>query len=124
LVERLQHVHGVRQNQISHQQLIFRLEESSGTHSHRRGISSEMPNHDVGIDEGRHFRLEARRARVVEITSSQAALRRVAGTATVPANERKSGVRAKTARLPSTRNTISSPCSIPSASRTAFGTVI
>src|SRR5947199_6144382 len=59
----------------------------------------------------------------MRITSSQAALRFAAGTLMVPARARKSGVRARRARLPSTRNTTSSPSLIPSASRTALGTV-
>ena len=46
-----------------------------------------------------------------------------AGTEIVPANVSKSGVRASTARFPSTRKTSSSPSLIPSASRTAFGRV-
>lgn len=41
----------------------------------------------------------------------------------VPAGARKSGVRASTGRLPSTRKTTRSPDCRPSASRTAFGTV-
>src|SRR5450759_3039825 len=44
-------------------------------------------------------------------------------TLTVSARLKKSGVRAKTARFPSTRKTTWSPCMIPKASRTAFGTV-
>ena len=67
--------------------------------------------------------LAARAVRVRRITSSQATFRFAAGTGIEPARSRKSGVLANTARLPSTRNTTSSPSLMPSASRTAFGTV-
>src|ERR1700674_155742 len=83
-----------------------------------------MTHKDVCVDEGAHRRAVAREARVLRMTSSQDALRFPAGTLNVPARARKSVVRARTARLPSTRNTTSSPSLIPRASRTTFGTVI
>jgi hypothetical protein len=66
---------------------------------------------------------ELRAVLVVRMTSSHATLCLAAGTVMLPASSRKSGVRAKTARLPSTRYSSSSPCSSPSASRTTLGTV-
>ena len=54
------------------------------------------------------------------MTSSHATLRLAAGTRIVPARARKSGVRASTARLPSTRKKTSSPSLMPSASRTSL----
>src|SRR5438552_7443433 len=83
-----------------------------------------MAHEHVRVDEGGHRRDAARDALVLRITSSHATLRRAAGTLIVPASSRKLGVLARIARLPSTRKTTSSPASIPSASRTAFGTVI
>lgn len=81
-------------------------------------------NQDVRVDERTHRRAAARSVRVGRTTSAHATLRFAAGTEIVPASSRKSFVRASTARLPSTRNTTSSPSASPSASRTTLGTVI
>src|ERR1700756_3361322 len=82
-----------------------------------------MTDQDIGVDE-RAQRLSAARSDLARrITSSHAPLLLAAGTRIVLARERKSGVRAITARLPSTRKMTSSPTFRPSASRTALGTV-
>src|ERR1700756_687540 len=82
-----------------------------------------MTDQDIGVDE-RAQRLSAARSDLARrITSSHAPLLLAAGTRIVLARERKSGVRASTARLPSTRKMTSSPTFRPSASRTALGIV-
>src|ERR1700694_5671219 len=82
-----------------------------------------MTDQDIGVDERAQCLSAARSDLVRRITSSHATLRLAAGTRIVVARERKSGVRASTARLPSTRKMTSSPSFRPSASRTALGTV-
>src|SRR5215470_1153733 len=94
-----------------------------------RWITGEVPDDNVGINERCHASrpLRATRAalalRAVRRTSSQLAPRRAAGTLTEPSSSNRSGVRARVALWPSTRNATWSPSSIPSASRTCFGIV-
>lgn len=95
-----------------------RPQVSRRTGRHLGWVAGQMPDQDVRVDKGGQRR-PARVALIRRITSSHATLRLAAGTRIVPARERNSGVLARTARLPSTRKTTSSPSSSPSASRTA-----
>jgi hypothetical protein len=82
-----------------------------------------MADQDVGIEECGQRRRPARALRVRRSTSFHGVPRLPAGTATVPARSRKSGVFASTAVRRRTRKCSSSPSCNSSASRTLFGIV-
>src|SRR5277367_5533227 len=82
-----------------------------------------MADQHVGVEELSQRRRPTRASRVWRRTSSHGVPRFPAGTATLPARSRRSGVFATTARERSTLNRSSSPSCNPSASRTLFGIV-
>ena len=90
---------------------------------HLRRVAGQVADHDVRVDECCQRCRPARAARVRLRTSSHGVPCLPAGTATVPASSRKSGVFAISARERSTRNSSSSPSCRASASRTLCGIV-
>ena len=82
-----------------------------------------MTHQHIGVDERGQRRRPARSRRLRRSTTSHGVPRLLTGTGTLPANERKSGVLANSARERSTRNSTSSPSWRSSASRTLAGIV-
>ena len=97
-------------DQVGQIQLRRVCEVRNRARRHLRRVASQVSVEDVGADEGAHRRVATQLARRERMMSYHATLRSAAGTAMVPVSDRNSGVRASTARSPSTRNTTSSPC--------------
>src|SRR6202020_29427 len=122
-VERLQDIDAFREHEICQQEVILTPKSSRGSRSHLRRVAGQVADHDVRIDERCQRCRPARAARVRLRTSSHGVPCLPAGTATVPASSKKSGVFAITARERSTRNSTSSPSWRASDSRTLRGIV-
>jgi hypothetical protein len=123
LVERFEYVDALGDDEVSEQQLVGRVQCGGGASRHLRRIAGQVTDQNIRIDKRAQRRRSARSARVRRRTSAHGVPRLAAGTGTLPASFRKSGVLAITARDRSTRNSSSSPSCSCSASRTLFGIV-
>jgi len=123
LIEGLQDIDAFGEDKVGQQQRTAVGQNRGRARGELRRVARQVTDDYVGVDEGAQCCRLARSARVLRSTSSQDVPRLAAGTATVPASARKSGVLATTARERSTRKSSSSPSRRSSASRTLLGIV-
>lgn len=119
----LQHVDRLGEDEIGQQKLRLHLQIGGRTSSQVDAVAGQVSDQDVGDDNRSPPGRGRSHASGLPEHIVPTGMRLAEDTWTVPASERKLGVRPSTARLPSTRDTSSSPCRMPSASRTAFGRV-
>src|SRR5205823_14516347 len=123
LVIGLQDIHELGQDQVREDQFVLSCEECSRSACLTGGITRQVADEDVGIQQRSHRRPAARFRHVSARTRDHEAPRFPDGTGTLPASSRKSGTFARTALPSRTRNKTRSPALSWSDYRTDFGSV-